>query len=89
MAAKRQGAPGPYVALCEWIDANGGTIRLGRTGKYFTLVVEAPPAARPQRVAGYAFTDIAELDRHALLILNWLSQHPHPRLGGDAAGRTS
>jgi hypothetical protein len=69
---------------------DGGTIRLGRTGECFTLVVDAPAAARSQRVAGYAFTEIAELDYHALLILSWLSeQNPYTRLGRDAAGRTS
>jgi len=36
------------------------------------LVVDAPPGLGSSRVAGYAFADIAELDGHAQLILNWL-----------------
>lgn len=36
------------------------------------LVVDAPPGLDSSRVAGYAFTDISELDGHAQLVLKWL-----------------
>jgi hypothetical protein len=86
MAVKRKFGTRPYVELCEWIEANGGKVRLGRTMDSFTLVVEAPSTISPHRVAGYAFGDISELDEHALLILIWLSdQNVRPRADGDAA----
>ena len=85
---KRQGCSGPYFELCEWIEAHGGKVRLGRTEGCFTLVVDAPPADQAQRVAGYAFADLADLGRHARLVLTWLADHDlYPRQGGKAAER--
>jgi hypothetical protein len=59
-----------YVTLCERIEAEGGRIRLGRTGQAFMLVVDGPPG--PARAAAYVFTDISRLNEHAALILRWL-----------------
>jgi hypothetical protein len=73
MAAKgKRHVCGAYGALCDWVQGRGGKVRLGRAGQSFMLVVDAPPGLGSSRVAGYAFTDIAELDGHAQLILNWL-----------------
>lgn len=42
--------PGPYRTLCEWAQANGGRIRLGRAGENFMLVVEAPDLGTSTRM---------------------------------------